>query len=291
MNQELLDYLLKDINAYQTKLEKAIYLYIKLCKLFTYDEVFYIMNYQGDITSYYENFDNIKSVTLTNNKVVCYTFNFIYANLLDIIGVKYQIQDYSKDKFTKGHANLMFFIDGFQVIADSVTSILMGDLSNAKLNYPLNGLICKNKKEEFAEILNRIYISTLPSLPNINLSLETRLHIIITKVLERKLSIIDAYSYFLSLRNYLFTYDEKMSNFKVSLVKDNTNLKPIMIISLNEYDFDNESDETTYYLFDNHSLTEISIEDIRSNFINNTFEYFENDLPRIPNLNLKMLKK
>lgn len=291
MNQELLDYLLKDINAYQTKLEKAIYLYIKLCKLFTYDELFYIMNYQGDITNYYENFDNIKSVSLTNNKVVCYTFNFIYANLLDIIKVKYKIQDYSKDKTSKGHANLIFFIDGFQVIADSVTSILMGDLSNAKLNFPLNGLICKNKESEFNKILNRIYSSSKENINYNNLSLETRLNIIKTKVLEKKLSLIDAYSYFLTLRDSLFNYDEKMSNFKVSLIKDNINLKPIMIISLNEYDFDNESDETTYYLFDNHSLTEISIEDIRSKFINNSFEYFENDLPRIPNLNLKMLKK
>ena len=294
MNSELLNTLFLNIPNNLTKLEQAIFLYIKLCKLLTYDELFYTMN--EDAIKYHENINNLKNITLENNKVVCYEFNMLYAKVLDRLGIKYQIQDYSKSNLRKGHANLIFKSDNFIVTADSVTSILMGDLTNAKLGYPLVGLICKNNPKEFEKIILKVYqnqiIETENSLlTNNNTSLFSRFKIIITKVLEKNLALIDAYSYLLILRNTLFNYDEKLSNFRVSLVRNNKTLKPLMILTLNEYDFENEEDETRYYYFDNHSLIETSVEEIRTNFLNDTFSYFENDLARIPNIDIKVLKR
>lgn len=292
MNSELLNTLFLNIPNNLTKLEQAIFLYIKLCKLLTYDEFFYTMN--KDAIKYHEDINNLKNITLENNKVVCYEFNMLYAEILDKLGIKYQIQDYSKDKSRKGHANLVFKYDNFIVMADSVTSILMGDLTNAKLGYPLVGLTCKNNPKEFEKLILKVYknqvMETKNTLINDN-SLFSRFKIIITKVLEKNLSLIDAYSYLLILRNTLFDYDEKLSNFRVSLVRNNKTLKPLMILTLNEYDFENEEDETRYFYFDNHSLIETSVEEIRTNFLNDTFSYFENDLARIPNIDIKVLKR
>lgn len=294
MNTELLNTLFSNIPNNLTKLEQAIFLYIKLCKLLTYDELFYVMN--EDAIKYHENINNLKNITLENNKVVCYEFNILYAEVLDRLGIKYQIQDYSKGNSRKGHANLIFKSDDFIVTADSVTSILMGDLTNAKLGYPLVGLTCKNNPQEFEKLISKVYqnpvIETKNSLlTNNDNSLFSRFKIIITNVLEKNLALIDAYSYLLILRNSLFNYDEKLSNFRVSLVKNNKTLKPLMILTLNEYDFENEEDETRYYYFDSNSLTETSVEEIRTNFLNDTFSYFENDLARIPNINIKVLKR
>ena len=282
MNSELLNVLFSNMPDNLTKVEQAIFLYIKLCKLLSYDELFYAM--EEDAITYHEDINNLNKINLTNNKVVCYEFNLLYAKLLDILGIKYQIQDYSINKTRKGHANLIFKSDNLEVKVDSVTSILMGDLTNAKLGYPLVGLTCKNNPQELEHIISKVYsnqvIETKNSLlTNNDNSLFSRFKIIITKVLEKNLAMIDAYSY------------EKLSNFRVSVVKDNKTLKPLLILTLNEYDFENEEDETFYYYFDNHSLIETSIEDIRTNFLNDTFSYFENDLARIPNINIKVLKR
>ncbi len=306
INEELKNYVINSLPINLTKLEQAIFIYILLCKHFIYDEVFFIMNNQGSIAKYHEDINNFKNISFYNNKIVCYEFNDIYAYFLTILGIKYQIQDYSKNKFTKGHANLIFKIDNFLVSADSVSSILMGDLTLAKLNYPVKGLICKNNPLEFNKIVLKIQqlfqdkiqeetkedIEKEYNISNLmQLSLLERIKIITDKVKRKQFQIIDNISYFLILRNILFKFDEKISNCRISLIKDNESLKPIMIISLNEYDLELDQDETNYYLIDNYELKEISIEDLRTNFNNLKFEYFENNLARIPDINFKTYKK
>ncbi len=291
INTKLESIILSNLPNNLTILEKVILIYIMLARILTYDEIFYIMNGQGEIAKYHEDINNLKKINIINNKIVCYEFNYIYAYFLDLLNVKYKIQDYSKDKYTKGHANLVFEINGFKVKADSVSSILMGDLVNVKLNYPLNGLVPLNKKDEFKEILNRLYKVKEENFKLDNLNNYQKVKFIINKVKERKLAIIDSISYLLLLRDDLFNFSEKSSNIRVSLVRDNELLKPIVVISLNPYDFENEEDETDYYLFDNYELKEISIEELRSNFLNLKYEYFENDLARVPGINLKIYHK
>ena len=291
INKELESIILNNLPNDLTKLEKAILIYIMLARILTYDDLFYIMNGQGNIAKYHEDITNLKKINVINNKIVCYEFNNIYAYFLDLLKARYRIQDYSKNKYTKGHANLIFEIDGFKVKADSVSSILMGDLTNVKLNYPLKGLVPLNKEDEFREILDKLYKVKKEIINLDNLNNYQKLKHIINKVKERNLAIIDSISYLLLLRDNLFSYDEKASNIRASLVRDNELLKVIVVISLNIYDFENEEDETDYYIFDNSELKEISIEELRSNFYNLKYEYFENDLPRIPGVNNKRYYK
>ena len=214
LNKELESIILNNLPSNLTKLEKAILIYIMLARILTYDDLFYIMNGQGNIAKYHEDINNLKKINVINNKIVCYEFNYIYAYFLDLLKARYRIQDYSKDKYTKGHANLVFEIDGFKV-----------------------------KEDEFREILNRLYKVKKEIVNLDNLNIYEKIKFIINKVKERNLAVIDGISYLLLLRDNLFSYDEKSSNIRFSLVRDNELLKPIIVISLNNYDFENMKEE------------------------------------------------
>ena len=61
-----------------------------MCKLLTYDEEFYAVNQKGPLTEKHETIDNLAKISRSNNKVVCYEFNAIYAYMLKKIGINYK---------------------------------------------------------------------------------------------------------------------------------------------------------------------------------------------------------
>ena len=146
-----------------TLLEKAIYIYIKMCKLLTYDDEYYAVNQKGYATLKHKNADHVSSISPENNKVVCYEFNLIYTKLLDKLGIHFK--SYYKslvgEEYGSAHVSLDFRVGKFLVMADSVTSILLGDIMQAKLNQPLSGIKCINRnlqtQQEFKESLSRMY--------------------------------------------------------------------------------------------------------------------------------------
>ena len=128
--------------------KKAIYVYIKLCKLLTYDEEFYVFEQNDKVQLKHVIASNVANVNAINNNVVCYEFVALYAKILESIKVDniyfYGLLD---GVFSGKHQKLKAVIDKFLFVADSTTSILQGDLVNAKLNKPLVGLICKNSSK------------------------------------------------------------------------------------------------------------------------------------------------
>ena len=172
LEREILRGLPQDYN----ELEKAIYVYIKMCKLLSYDEQVYVSDQEGDISYSHRNVNRVSSITLTNNKVVCYEFNAIYAYMLNKLGINYKCfkknefrngrvsNDLIKDTlydYGKGHIFLKFRSGKFIVQADSTTSILQGDMICAKLNQELKGLACVNENSnsrfEFNHVLSKVY--------------------------------------------------------------------------------------------------------------------------------------
>ena len=95
----------------------------------------------------------------------------MYAKLLSKLGIHFA-SSYGKNAFGmenpfgeadygKGHANLEFRAGKFLVSADSVTSILNGDIMQAKLNQRLVGIKCNNRnkktQQEFQAALTKMY--------------------------------------------------------------------------------------------------------------------------------------
>lgn len=306
-----------------SELEMAIYIYIKMCKVLTYDDEYYAVNQMGVATEKHRSTSHIASITPINNKVVCFEFNIIYAKFLNMLGINFtsNYKDSIGEAYGEGHANLDFRCGKFLVNADSVTSILQGDIANAKINQPLVGINCLNKnlktmtefvnayqkmyllvagqeknknnddilhKETFEELLEEYSLKT-NSVKNI--SLDERLSILVDKVNKKSMVGIDSLSYALNLRKILFNEDERKNNVKIIIIRNNEPFDknkvamPSVIVALNKEGFKNNSNETVYFYYNpNKELIAVTSEDLQSRFNSGTFEYIANDDPKIPGI-------
>lgn len=308
-----------------TLLEKAIYIYIKMCKLLTYDDEYYAVNQKGYATLKHKDTNHVSAVTPENNKVVCYEFNLIYTKLLDKLGIHFSSNYNSmlNEKYGSAHVSLDFRVGKFLVMADSVTSILLGDIMQAKLNQPLIGIKCINRnlqtQQEFKESLSRMYqliasqeknltkssqvehTQTLDELldeyskstNNIQeISLNERLAILIDKVNSTEMVGIDSLSYIIQLGKILFTPEQKGKNIAFSIVRNNIptdDSKIAMasaIFTLNEQGFQEKPDQNIYYYFNpNSNLIPITKEELQNRFNDKVLEYILEKDPRIPGIN------
>lgn len=321
LDPELRTAILSGIPEDSTQLEKAIYIYIKMCKLLTYDDEYYAVNQKGPATMKHKDVNYVSTINLTNNRVVCFEFNLIYSKLLDELGIKFR-SDYKNmigEAYGAGHANLEFRSGKFLVGADSVTSILQGDIMRSKLNQPLVGLRCVNKnqntQQEFKTAVTKMYellakqelqSSETPQVEHIetfeelmteyartttniqNVSLDEKLSILIDKVNSTRMVGIDSLSYILQLKKVLFNELERTNNIGISVIRSNDTIDAnrtamaCAIISVNKEGFETAPDQTVYYYYSpNNELIPISREELQSKFNDEIFGYIENDDPRI----------
>ena len=92
VNPKLREAILKDMpNYHGLKLLEAIYIYVKLCKLLTYDDEFFATNQKGESAKVHEEIARISQITPENNKVVCYEFASIYEAMLNEFGIPCEI--------------------------------------------------------------------------------------------------------------------------------------------------------------------------------------------------------
>lgn len=306
-----------------SELEMAIYIYIKMCKVLTYDEEYYAVNQMGVATEKHRSTSHIASITPQNNQVVCFEFNIIYAKFLNMLGINFA-SNYKcsvGEAYGDGHANLDFRCGKFLVNADSVTSILQGDIANSKINLPLEGINCLNKnldtQNEFKSAYEKMYkllasqekdfnnknafhIQSFDELldeyshktDNLkNISLDERLSILIDKVNKKGLVGIDVLSYALHLRKILFNEEERKNNVKIIIIRNNDPFDkdkvamPSVIVALNKEGFKNNPAKTVYFYYNpNKELVAVTSEELQSKFDEGTFEYVANDDPKIPGI-------
>lgn len=140
INADIKNFILKDMPSDLTKLEKAIYIYSKLCKILDYDMEYYNDNANKKFIAE----ESISDVDLSNNNVVCYTFSYIYSGLLREIGID-QIKEakINKGEFVNKHASVEFIVDNIVIMADSThAGAEIGDLTTLKVENKINGLRC-----------------------------------------------------------------------------------------------------------------------------------------------------
>lgn len=168
LKEEILSNMPKNLN----KLEIAIFIYIKLCKLFNFDLEYYIN--KTKVPSYIKgnNMNEIKDINLLNLNVVCYQFNTIFAKLLSEYDIDFEIK-HSTGNQGIYHAWTKVKIDNILISFDFAHKIFgQLDLLEAKLNNPLKGIKLYNKNSnvvnEFNGSLNKIYSYINKDIKNIN---------------------------------------------------------------------------------------------------------------------------
>ena len=326
VNKELENFILNDIPDSFNDLEKAIYIYIKMCKTFTYDDEFFAVNELGPLTEKHQLIDNISNITPTNNKIVCYEFNMIYAHLLNKLGINYKkyvntkhgesLFEMGYHKYSEGHTFLKFRWGKYLVKADSVDTILHGDIMQAKLNQPLNGLICENinekSKEDFSHIMTKVYkyiaereekisgneVEEIESFDDIvskfvsstdkirPIDIHEKLNILINKINSTKMVGIDAFSYLLQLKKILFSEEEIENNIKITIIKkeEENSAEALAIISIILPDENGNMITNRYIYKPGQDLIPISQEDLQEEFNNNRMGYIRSDDPIIPGI-------
>lgn len=162
INDNLSNEIINSIPAEFTKLEKTIYVYSKLCKLLSYDSVYFI---NEDKSSDIMAIDNIDKFDQNNNSVVCHHFAYMLSDILRKIGVEdieenmTIIQLNGREQFN-GHSNIRYCIDGNVIFADSTKTVVGGDLANHKFQSSLNGIRCElyneNKQLEFQNAKSKV---------------------------------------------------------------------------------------------------------------------------------------
>ena len=324
LDQELERAILSGMPEDATELEKAIYIYIKMCKILTYDDEYYAVNQKGEAALKHKDVHYVSSINLQNNKVVCFEFNLIYSILLDKLGIKFRTdyKNMAEEAYGDSHANLEFRSGKYLVTADSVTSILDGDMTKAKLNQPLVGLQCMNRNtntqfefkmaaskmykliaqqadqsfentsarqvQTFEEIMNE-YKSVTTNLNEIGF--DEKLSILIEKVNATRMVGMDSLSYVLQLRKILFNEEERQNNLGITIIRNNETLNSngsimaIAIFTLNQEGFKEDEEQNVYYYFQpNQELVSISKEELQKKFDDGLFEYIEKDNPKIPGI-------
>lgn len=306
-----------------SELEMAIYIYIKMCKVLTYDEEYYVVMQKGIAAEKHRSTSHIASITPQNNQVVCFEFNIIYAKFLNMLGINFASNYVSciGEDYGYGHANLDFRCGKFLVRADSVTSILHGDIANSKINLPLEGINCLNKnlntQNEFKSAYQKMYkllasqekdfnnknVFYIQSFDELldeysyktdnlkNIELDERLSILIDKVNKKGMVGIDALTYVQHLRKILFNEEERKNNVKIIIIRNNEPFDkdkvamPSVIVALNKEGFKNNPDKTVYFYYNpNKELVVVTSEELQSEFDSGTFEYIANDDPKIPGI-------
>lgn len=328
VNEKLKQAILSGLPQNVSQLERAIYIYIKMCKILSYDEEFYAAKQMGDIARKHENVENIRNITPENNRVVCYEFNAIYGKLLETLGIKFETFSQGLvNNFGGGHTDLKFRCGKFLINADAVTSILHGDMVKAKMNQPLVGLKCinvnTNTKLEFSDLMTKMYDlivkqeennknlpaehietfdevlsqyrKTVPNYPKI--TLQEKLAIMIDKINSFNFTGIDAFGYMLQLEKILFTLEERKNNIKISIFGHNINADnqtaiASAVLTINEQNNVQNGVNNIYYFYHpDTKLIPISLAEIQEKFDKGIFDYIDSKDPRIPGIIEKEMTK
>ncbi len=294
VNKGFKDYIMNSIPKSLNELEKSIYLYILLCKTLTYDPVFFA--YEQREKTNHSDWSYVEKVNREHNKVVCYELNSLYGYFLNELGINYEATNSNMENYSV-HASLTYRVGKFLINADSVESILAGDLVRSKINYRLNGLNCLNTnadtKKEFETELNYVYslftkgnrledeIKVVKENEEFkSLSVYEKMIYMLKRVAVSKLEPIDSAGLLLRLRKELLTDEEKD---KLSIIymryKVDEELPVRAVITIkgeNGYEY--------YIHKPSQGIVPIDSDKLDRLVISNNLEYLEHSIDRIPGL-------
>lgn len=156
LNEQFEKYIMNQVPENLSIYEKAIFIYIRLCKILTHDE-----EDTGEISYInHKNPNRIKTINENNNIIVCYEFVAIYTKFLDILGLDYEI--IGGRKYGTGHSSLNIVYKDSLTNVEATKGLFNCDLTRVKNNIRICGFnpIKYNPKTQKKLIyLLKMYIS------------------------------------------------------------------------------------------------------------------------------------
>ena len=301
INEQLYEEVFKYHKNTYSSLETAMYVYVRLCELLTYDQGYYASPKTDDVNK----LEDVNNISLTNNAVTNYEFLLLYTALLREMKIRYTLDN----RLLGGNADkasITFRSGEYLVKVDTLSDVLNSDFTNAKINAPLTGLICLNQnqisKQKFEELFYKIikelietkkerilFEGSLQEYHNkyarTDLSFKDKFYVLLKDIARPNLKGIDAIAYQKKVFENLFGNDDRISiNFISSMInnyKDYT-YTPLTIITLKT------NDEVRYYMIDpNHQniVERISESELEEYFLSGEYAYLD-EVDEIPELEL-----
>lgn len=312
LNPELIEAITKDIPANYSTLEKAIFIYIKMCKILSYNDEFFAAKQRGLAAEKHRMIDYIETISPQFPEVVCYEFNAIYAKMLHSLGINFQRECFSwKNKYGDGHENLSFRVGKYIIEADSSRQILTGDLFNAKVGNSIKGLKCRNQNfdtyMDFDEILRKVYkdikkedkstfsealkeYEELTNAKQAHIPFNTRFDLFLEKIRTSSFNGLNIMSYILRLVNVLFTEEEREHYIDFEIIRDNNPkdedkiVATCGIITMNEKGILKDEEHNKYYIYINGELKRILKRTLIRNIITGTLGFIDSEEQYIPGI-------
>lgn len=312
LNPELIEAITKDIPANYSTLEKAIFIYIKMCKILSYNDEFFAAKQRGLAAEKHRMIDYIETISPQFPEVVCYEFNAIYAKMLHSLGINFQRECFSwKNKYGDGHENLSFRVGKYIIEADSSRQILTGDLFNAKVGNSIKGLKCRNQNfdtyMDFDEILRKVYkdikkedkstfsealkeYEALTNAKQAHIPFNTRFDLFLEKIRTSSFNGLNIMSYILRLVNVLFTEEEREHYIDFEIIRDNNPkdedkiVATCGIITMNEKGILKDEEHNKYYIYINGELKRILKRTLIRNIITGTLGFIDSEEQYIPGI-------
>ena len=309
INPELRKAILGQMPEEASRLEKATYIYIKMCMTLTYDNEYMVVGQTGKVAEKHKNLDYVEKISPENNEVTCSEFNIIYAKFLHELDLNFE----SEYKNTKGeqygnaHASIRFRDGKFIVRADSTTRMIGGDMTNVKLWLPLVGFQCENKnkqtRDEFEESVSRMYNlvrqqeqEKMPWRKYNSLTKDGKLvgfsrkrSVFLDLLNDTQLRGVDLLAYVDQLKNVLFDEAELMENVSVIVLRNNkatdrdSGTEAGAVIALSPMNLYMRPDTTNYYyLSSNGVTTPLTLDQIQEKIDSGVFEYKKGKNARVP---------
>ena len=280
-------------------LKNIIKCYLELCKMFAYDEKFFI-NSESDDSLKHSRISYLPYVNKKNNEIVCYEFPEIFGAFLNRNKIKYEITN-GNDYYGLEHNYLIFRYDKYLIQVEPVKNVYNSDFTNVKINTQLIGISCLNDnldtKKEFNDILNQCYQSKEMSFENdylpynkieydkeLNDNIKkylVKIDLILKKINELELKPVEKYNYFKELMKRLFTKEELDNNIFYTVASDYIHLIYVIIINPDI----SELNDNLYLIYKNNKLSIIDLDDLRELFESKRF--IKISKKEIPEINTK----
>ena len=161
INKDLRDYVYADMPENLTLEEKAIYIYLKLCKTFSYNDGYFFRGYIGD-KEFNDSFSRERLESINkDSRIICWDFARLYSKFINELDGNIEavtIKIIEGDNFN--HYFTGFYTDNVSTMLEAINKRANGvnDLMKAKNGIKLDGVeIISDRKGIINNAINKLY--------------------------------------------------------------------------------------------------------------------------------------
>lgn len=304
LSDELEQSIMSEMPSNFDNLQKAYYIYKRLCQKFSYDqEYFYLQNHGRGFESRINHYDINRLSTLTGGEeVVCTGVSLLFAKFLDKLNIEYLLLDYQNEEVSgigDGHMKVRFMVNDFLVDADPADGLFKSDLVYEKTHGRTYRFSCVNTpkriKEAFDEKIKvvdeyfdenvtefndaREIYQALYKKENLELDFMDKIDILINMVKTQKFNFFEMMDLVSKTRKNLFQTEIDNIGIEFIVHKSEKNTKLEMLLAYNqEKAITDVPEENEYLIIDStRQVKKTDYNTLREKFNDDTYDFTDGD--------------